>query len=287
MPRKHTKNIEISVRKILDNNFFWAYNSHFTGNWLEFSDLRNYVPWDSVKRIDWKTTAKNNEIFIKNFDQERDLKILFFLDFWVKMQFWSKTKKKIDTSIEIFYTLWLAAHKAWDAVGAYLYNWGVHKFFEYKKWEGHLEHISSSCEDFQNISLKKSDKNHFWLHIKNLEKLKITNALICICTDNTEFDTKILKGLNAKNQILFCNISDSFERNLWGENHHFHLRDQNSSFFWSLLDSKKQRKFRSIQKQKKDILKKLLLSSHIDYLEFDDNSHIYVCFLKYFQKWNK
>jgi len=189
--------------------------------------------------------------------------------------------------LELFYTLWLAAVKAGDKVWAYIYSGKVHKFFEFKKWEDYIQKIANSCEDFLLIDSKNKNTDFLSLHIKNLEKLKIKNSLLCICTDTLEIETKILRWLNAKNQILYCNIFDSFENNLWDSQLLVHLKDWKWLISNSYGSQKLKRSYRTLRSEKIRTLSKKLLSSHIDYLQFDDTTHIHIHFLKYFQQWQK
>ncbi len=284
MKRSQAKSIEIRVRKILNSDFFGAYNSHFNGNWLDFRDLREYVPWDSVKRIDWKTSARNNEIFIKNFEEERDLSIVFFINVWESMQFGSRVKRKIDTLIEILYTLWLTAIQSWNRIWAYIYNGKQHIYHEAKKWEENIQKILNSIIDISQLD-SKSPHDFFMEHLELLEKLKIKNSLICVGTDSLDLETSKLRWLNAKNQILVCNIFDRFENELWDESFMLSFWSWSFSCISPLNSTVKRRKYRDIRTQKQDTLSRSLRSSHIDYLEFDDLTNVYIHFLRYFQQW--
>jgi hypothetical protein len=290
MKKRSLKDIEIQVRKILNSDFFGAYHSHFLWNGLDFRDLREYVPGDSVKRIDWKTSARSNEIFIKNFEQERDLHLIFILDLSEPMNFWSKQKTKTETLLEIFYLLSFAATASWDKVGAYIFNGNVHNYFEAKSGEENLQVIAKACEEMQSVRIKKTKDNLLEKHIKNIEKLKLHNSLLCFCTDNVEITTKELKWLNVKNQILFCNIFDSFENDLWEETYFLNLWSLTWWIFSNFHSWVKKRKYRKLRQEKIDSLSKSMRSLHIDHLQFDEATNMYIHFLQHFQQsqlWKK
>ena len=290
MKKRSRKDIEIHVRKILNSDFFGAYHSHFLWNGLDFRDLREYVPGDSVKRIDWKTSARSNEIFIKNFEQERDLHLIFILDLSAPMTFWSAYKTKSETLLEIFYLLSFAAVQSWDKVWAYIFNGNIHNYFEAKSWEENLQVIAKACEEMQNIQVKNNTRSFLTHHINNLEKLKLHNSLLCFCTDNVEIESKQLKWLNVKNQILFCNIFDSFENDLWEEKYFLHFQSGHWSILSNFQSQTKKRKYRTLRQEKIKSLKKNMRLSHIDHLEFDENTNMYIHFLQHFQQsqlWKK
>ena len=293
MKKKSLKDIEIHVRKILNSDFFGAYHSHFLWNGLDFRDLREYVPGDSVKRIDWKTSARSNEIYIKNFEQERDLNLIFILDFWKSMEFGSSHKTKQESLLEIFFLLSFSAVKSWDKVWAYIFNGNVHNFFEPKNGEDNIQVIARACADMQKLDTKNNSKNtptFLEAHIKNLEKLKLHNNLLCFCTDDLQLQSRQLKSLNVKNQILYCNIFDSFENELWEESYFLWFRSSKAWVFSNFGSKAKKRQYRDIRKQKIETLSKNMRALHIDYLKFDEQTNMYIYFLQHFaqsQLWKK
>jgi uncharacterized protein (DUF58 family) len=277
------KNIEIKIRKLLDSEFFGAYTSRFVWNGIEFSNLREYVPGDSVKRIDWKTTAKQNEVFIKNFEQERDMKILFLLDTSSSMQFWSRKTKKLDTLKEVFYTLWLSATSAWDSTAWYVINDNIHTFVDFKKWEENIVRIDSILSQSEQIEHTNTKKNTFIEHIKNLERLKISQSLVCIISDELDFDISSLRGIAARNQVLYCHISDDFENNLWDEWKELNLWYEKMSFSSSLMNHKKRETYTKIRTDTITQFKANLRKIHIDFLALSDTHDVVREFLKYFK----
>lgn len=293
MKKRSIKDIEIHVRKILNSDFFGAYHSHFLWNGLDFRDLREYVPGDSVKRIDWKTSARSNDIYIKNFEQERDLNLIFILDLWKTMEFGSKHKTKLETLLEIFFLLSFSAVKSWDKVGAYIFNGATHNFFEPKNGEENIQVIARACSDMTKIANKKTtdSSTHFLkAHIKNLEKLKLSNNLLCFCTDDLQLQSKQLKSLNIKNQILYCNIFDGFENELWEESYFLWFWSSKSWIFSNFWSKAKKRQYRDIRTEKIEALSKNMRASHIDYLKFDEDTNMYIYFLQHFaqsQLWKK
>ena len=61
------KNLEIQTKDLVEGIQSGAYNSKFRGGGIEFSEVREYVPGDDVKRIDWNVSARHNSLFVKEF----------------------------------------------------------------------------------------------------------------------------------------------------------------------------------------------------------------------------
>ena len=70
---KKIRSIDIQTKQWVDSIFSGAYHSRFKGQGLHFNDVRRYAYGDDVRRIDWTVTAKLNEPYIKEFEEERDL----------------------------------------------------------------------------------------------------------------------------------------------------------------------------------------------------------------------
>ncbi|WDV47058.1 DUF58 domain-containing protein [Clostridiaceae bacterium M8S5] len=56
-------------------------NKKIYEDYSNFRNLKEYIPGDSVKLIDWKASAKNDELYIKKFDSSSKIKIHIYLDF--------------------------------------------------------------------------------------------------------------------------------------------------------------------------------------------------------------
>ncbi len=66
------------------------------GSGYEFADLREYVPGDDLRRIDWKSTAKHGKLIIKEFDAEGIATIVIVLDASATMSYGILGERKID-----------------------------------------------------------------------------------------------------------------------------------------------------------------------------------------------
>jgi uncharacterized protein (DUF58 family) len=56
------------------------YRSAFRGSGLVFSDLREYQPGDDTKHIHWKATARTGTVYVKSFEEDRQLRVLLAVD---------------------------------------------------------------------------------------------------------------------------------------------------------------------------------------------------------------
>lgn len=106
---------EFQIQRIL-------YKTLFRGKGLEFDGYRKYNPDDDAKDIDWKASIKSNQIVIKQYIEERDLKIMFLIDVSDNMLFGSTKKLKCEYSAELCSALAHLIINQGDNVGFVLFS---------------------------------------------------------------------------------------------------------------------------------------------------------------------
>ena len=290
---KKIKLFDFKLTKALWKGLFGVYKSVFKWVWIEFVEHREYSFWDSIKNIDWKTSARTDTIYTKIFEEERDINVLFLIDVNKTMDFWTEDKTKKDILEEIFYSLAFSAVQNNDNVWAYIYLDNFKKFINYKKWVWNIFRILEEIyeiEDFnENKQIKKdNEKSILWRTEKVLYEINrknIRNNLIFILTDDTNFTNEnILKLVSTWNQVILINIFDYFENNLMDFNSNISLKSGSNFMNIDLNNKEKVEKYKKIRKEKLNILKNKLLKDKIWYLIIDTKTDIYKEIFWYFSK---
>ncbi|HOC30022.1 MAG TPA: DUF58 domain-containing protein [Treponemataceae bacterium] len=78
--RQRVRELEVRALKLVSHRFMGEWASNMRGQGLEFRDLREYVPGDDIRRIDWKATARSGRAQLRQFTEERQQHIWFALD---------------------------------------------------------------------------------------------------------------------------------------------------------------------------------------------------------------
>jgi len=98
------------------------HNSRLRGRGLNFEELRNYLPGDDIRNMDWKVTARTREPHVRVYTEERDRSVWLLVDQRISMQFGSQRCMKAVTAAEV------AALSAWrvletgDRVGGVVFG---------------------------------------------------------------------------------------------------------------------------------------------------------------------
>lgn len=77
---REIRTLHFQTRKLADQGVVGRYRSAYRGTGIEFEEVREYVPGDDVRRLDWKVTARSGKPFIKSYREERELTVMVAID---------------------------------------------------------------------------------------------------------------------------------------------------------------------------------------------------------------
>ena len=73
-------NMELRARLVVEGFLTGLHQSPYHGFSVEFAEHRQYMPGDEIKRIDWKIFGKTDRYYIKQFEEETNLKSYLIID---------------------------------------------------------------------------------------------------------------------------------------------------------------------------------------------------------------
>ncbi|MDD2871030.1 MAG: DUF58 domain-containing protein [Candidatus Gracilibacteria bacterium] len=284
---KKIKTLEFKLSKILNGGLFGAYKSKFHGSGMEFAEHKQYIFGDSLRDIDWKTYNKTDKLYVKKYEEERDLNVLFALDNTKSMEFGSQDYTKKDILQEVFYSLAMSAFLNNDNVGALIFDENNIDFIEHKKSKENIFKIFQKLESVNNTKGGNTENKITKIEnlLNQLYKRNIKNNLIFVLTDDTEIkNEKILKLVGKENELVYINILDDFEYNLpnLGGNMSFSLG--NNFLNIDLSNEKKIQEYRKNINYKFKYLNELFRKNKVGYIKLTTNSDIFKDLLLYFYK---
>ena len=278
---KKVRQIEIRTKNIVNDFFGGDYHSNFKGRGMTFSEVREYVPGDDVRSIDWNVTARTGKPHIKIFEEERELSVLILIDVSSSGVFGSKKDLKIDLGVEIAAMLSFSAIKNNDKVGLALFSDKVEKYIPPKKGKKHVLRLITDIvnHDFENSNKRTSIKTAIDFANK-ISKRKSVIFLISDFIDDNFWNE--LKFLNFKHDVIGLQIYDSYERNFPNVgliNIHDSETGENT---WIDTTSKKNRdKFQKNSNEKLDKFSKKCKNIGFDVLQINTDDD-YIKFLMQF-----
>jgi uncharacterized protein (DUF58 family) len=135
---RKVRQIEIRARGVVNSVLSGAYSSSFKGRGMEFSEVREYVPGDEIRTIDWNVTARAGHPFVKVFTEERELTVLLMVDASASGDFGSRREMKGEVMAMLSALLAFSAIQNNDRVGLLIFTSKVEKFIPPQKGRKHV-----------------------------------------------------------------------------------------------------------------------------------------------------
>ena len=202
-------NISIYSNKKTSNYLDGAYKSIYRGNSMNFENLRQYVINDDIKNIDWKTSAKTNKLYVKQFISEKKHNILFIIDNSISMSAdtnFHENKKNI--ALFTIGTISYIAIKNNDYIGL-LYQESNNII--YKPFKSNLYSLEKYLYEYDNSNISNDyDINELIDYTyENISK----RMIIVLITDIKGIDSinkSTLRKIKNYNDLLIVNINDNY-----------------------------------------------------------------------------
>ena len=203
--------LELRARLVVEGFIAGLHKSPFHGFSVEFAERRHYIPGDPVKLIDWKHYAKSDRYYIKQYEEETNLKSYLLLDVSKSMGYSSGSAQKSEYAATLAASLAYLNLKQRDAVGLVTFDEKIRNFVPPSSKSGHLVQL------LKEISAQRpSDKTNIaaTLHLM-ADRIK-RRGLIILISDLLDDPAKIISGLkhfrHDKHEVIVFHIVDPRER---------------------------------------------------------------------------
>ncbi|MES2477241.1 MAG: DUF58 domain-containing protein [Verrucomicrobiota bacterium] len=143
------RRMEVRTNRLVDDSLAGRYASVFKGRGMDFDRVRNYVPGDDVRTIDWNVTARTGDPHVKLFTEERELTILLMIDVSASSDFGSVVDSKRELAAEAAGVLAASAIRNRDKVGLVLFSDEVELYIPPGKGRTHIMRLIRETLYFQ------------------------------------------------------------------------------------------------------------------------------------------
>lgn len=211
--------LQITSKKRVFSNLSGEHTTPFSGNGLDFKELRDYTSGDDIRHVNWKVTARTNNPVVNVFNEDKQLNIvLVYLN--SGGLYFGSTRAKKDVALECFGHLMFGANNKKDKISSVFFNNDCIKFYPPTQNKILLEEqlkFAYNLDPLNNIIDFSKLNTYLLSHIKQ-------KSLIFLIGDF--LDMPDLKLLSSKHEIYCMITRDRFEEDikLFGE---FDLVDTN------------------------------------------------------------
>ncbi|MDE3067257.1 MAG: DUF58 domain-containing protein [Verrucomicrobiota bacterium] len=132
------RRIDVRTNRLVNDMMVGAYLSQFKGRGMDFEELREYIPGDDVRDMDWNVTGRMGRPFVKCFREERELAVALAVDVSASSAFGSGDRTKREFAAEIAATLAMSAARNGDRAALLLFTDAVELFVPPRKGRRHI-----------------------------------------------------------------------------------------------------------------------------------------------------
>ncbi len=213
---KKVRQIELSIRGVVNEVFAGEYHSVFKGRGMEFAEVREYQHGDDVRNIDWNVSARMNHPFVKVFDEERELTVMVLFDVSSSGVFGSRGQQKAEVATEIAALLASSAIKNNDKVGLIIFSDRIDKFVPPRKGRQHVLRVIREllfyADEAQQSRRRGTDIAVAVQYMNQVLKRRATVFLISdFLAEGFERDLQIA---NKRHDVVAIHVIDPLEEEL-------------------------------------------------------------------------
>ncbi len=177
---------------------------------MAFSEVREYMPGDDVRDIDWNVTARYARPFIKTFEEERELCVMLLVDVSGSQTFGTLEETKRELTAEIAATLAFSAIQNNDKIGVLFFSDKIEKYIPANKGRKHILHIIRELLQFNSES-RKTDLSVPLNFMMQVIKKRSTAFLISDYLSPCKKYSKALNIAANKHDLVALHVYDRHE----------------------------------------------------------------------------
>ena len=210
---KRIRRIEIRARRLVNDVFAGEYRSAFRGRGVEFQDVRDYYPGDDVRTIDWNVTARARKPYVRRYQEERELTVVFLVDASRSVQFGSGELLKGEVAAEICAVLALSAIRNNDKVGLLMFTDRVERYMPPSKGRSQVLRVIREVLAFEPGHVRTD----IAAALEYAGRVLVRRAVVFVISDFLDggFE-RALNILNRKHDVIAVDITDPREEQLVG-----------------------------------------------------------------------
>jgi len=205
------RRIQIYTNRAVNEVYAGEYESTFKGRGMQFDEVREYMPGDEVRTIDWNVTARMGKPYIKRFVEERELTVMLVVDMSASGGFGTIGKLKNELAAELCAVLAFSAIKNNDKVGLITFTDRIERFIPPKKGTQHVLRVIRELL-YGTPPRRQTD---IPMALEYLRKVVKKKATVFLVSDFIAVDLRLsLRLINKRHDLIAVAVRDRREVSL-------------------------------------------------------------------------
>ena len=206
--------LDLVARLVVEGFITGLHQSPYHGFSVEFSEYRQYMPGDPIRDLDWKVYGKTDRLYVKQYEEETNLKAYLLLDASASMRYGSERLNKFQYAA---YTAAALAHlmlRQRDAVGLVAFDASIRTYIPPRSVGSHLHTLLHALQAAGPEGTDTDLSNTFHDLAERIKR----RGLIVVFSDLLDDPQAVLSGLkhfrHRKHEVIVFHILDPRERDL-------------------------------------------------------------------------
>ena len=203
--------LSLLARAVVEGFLVGVHRSPHSGSAIEFAQYRPYTQDDDPRRVDWKLYARADRLYIKQYQEETNMRCTILLDCSASMDYRSGAVSKFDYARMLAACLAMILHKQRDAGGLIAYH---DRILVHLPPRSDPRHLQRTLMELQN--LRPSGETNTVAALKRLGEVLRPRGLVALISDLLHPADEVvdhLKSLRAKrHDVMVLQISDPAEQ---------------------------------------------------------------------------
>ena len=211
--------LELRARVAVEGFLTGLHKSPHRGFSVEFNDYRHYHPGDDMRHVDWKLYARSNRLYVKQYEDETNVRCMLLLDISASMAYASGTLSKLDYGVTLSAALAYFIMRQRDAAGLITFDSAVREYIPCRYRRSHLlrllRALSGLSSDSASAGESKSKGTDATKPLTDLASSLNKKSMVILITDLLDDEQRVinmLRNLRAMgNDVLVFQIMDHAE----------------------------------------------------------------------------
>jgi uncharacterized protein (DUF58 family) len=200
----------LRARHVVEGLLSGLHQSPYRGYSVEFAEHREYVPGDEIRRIDWKAYGRFDRYFVKEYEEETNLRAYVLLDASASMDYGSEGIRKFDYGCYLAVSLAYLMLRQGDDVGLLTFGEQVQRYIPPRSGLKHMQALTSLLEATQ-----PHGETHLDQVLRDVASKIKKRGMIILISDLFDTPDLVVRALqyfrHRRNEVIVFHLLDNNE----------------------------------------------------------------------------
>ena len=202
--------MSLRARHVVEGLLSGLHESPYRGYSVEFAEHREYAPGDEIRRIDWKAYGKFDRYFVKEYEEETNLKAYLLLDASASMDYGSQGVSKFDYGCYLAVSLAYLMLRQGDHVGLVTFGAQVQRYIPPRSGMKHMHALTSHLE-----ATRPHGETHLDHVLRDIAGKLTKRGMIVVISDLFDTPETVMRALqyfrHRRNEVMVFHLLDHNE----------------------------------------------------------------------------